>query len=178
MKSVTIKQGKHLSNQLTGIRIRKSTGMLSAIVVFTNSCRYYVGTDQADWNKLFGCSWGFFPIVDQYMMHHDSSRWAWRYNPNTRMIEVCPYYYINGQRNYPEIAGFDFYSVPIGKEIFFSICPNNGKVLYIARTDSDHVGYFHAADQKVEKLSGFTAPAYFGGNRPAPDLIEIKIDKK
>jgi len=178
MKSVIIKKGKHLSNQSTGIRLRKSTGMISAIVMFTNSCKYNVGSDQADWNKLFGCSWGFLPLGKQFMMHHESSRWAWRYNAVTRMIEVCPYYYINGRRNYPEVSGFDYYSVPIGVEIFFSISPSQDKVLYVAKSDLDHVGYFHAADHKVEKLNGFTAPPYFGGNVSAPETIEILIEKK
>ena len=62
-----------LLKKLLGIRICESRKM-SCEVSFTESCRYNVGKDQSDINKLFGFSVG--------MHHKNSVRVGWRYVPS------------------------------------------------------------------------------------------------
>ena len=68
-----------LLKKLLCIRICKSRKM-SCEVVFTESCRYNVGKDQSDINKLFGFSIG--------MHHKNSVRVGWRYVPSADLIEI------------------------------------------------------------------------------------------
>lgn len=189
MKNILIKQGKHMaSNQFTKIRSRWfGSGKLYAIVKFDDSCRYDIGDDQKDWNKLYGCSWGFNPLFKQFTMHENSSRWGWRYNKETDRIELAPYYYINGLRYYPEITGSEILSIELGEEIAIGIVPINQKECIYTYTHvysytdkyNDLIMYsptiLHRVEQKIPSIGGFLAPVYFGGNKPAPHDIKIEI---
>ena len=54
-------------------------------VKFYPSCRYNIGEDQSDINKLFGLSFGFH--------HNQSERIGWRYDRITDKIELLLYTY-------------------------------------------------------------------------------------
>ena len=151
-------------DQFTGIWSGKP---IERKVTFTDSCRYNVGTEQQDWNKLFGMSFGFFPLFKQFQMHENSARFGWRYNPSTDKIEVAPYLYTNGKREYAETLGIEVFSCEIGKEYTMSITPFASFVLYSINSTK------WALNQNIPSQKGFTAPLYFGGTCPAPHIIEV-----
>lgn len=160
-----ILKGTHICiDQFTGIWLGKP---IEKKILFTDSCRYNVGTEQKDWNKLFGMSFGFFPLVKQFQMHENSARFGWRYNPDTDRIEVAPYLYTDGKREYAETLGIDVFSCEIGAVCPMSITPFASFVLYTAGSSS------WALNQNIPSHKGFTAPLYFGGNAVAPHTIEV-----
>ena len=87
---VIIKKGRHMaSNQFKSIRFGLfGLGTLGAMVFFPKQARYLTAnpSNQPDWNKLFGCSWGFDPLIKQWEMHENSSRWVWRYDNNSGLF--------------------------------------------------------------------------------------------
>lgn len=167
MKAIQINKGRQMAiNQFTWF----NSGPLFEAFIFTDSCRYLLpAEDQADWNKLFGASWGVFPIGKQFQMHENSSRWAWRYNPKTDLIELAPYYYSGGSRHYPENTGFDFVKVKIGEVVNLGIYPNKKAGV----CDYYGPGYVYTAKQEIPSEIGFLAPLFFGGNQPAPHKIIV-----
>ena len=174
MKLITIKKGKHLSNQLTGIHLMSSG--LKFEVMFTKDSKYLLkGKDQLDWNKLYGCSWGFFPLVKSYMMHHNSSRFGCRYNPELNWYEVTPYYYINGKRHFHK----NFIGVlKLNKVYTFEITPWFDKVVYTVTEKETGKSILHFESiEKVSKYHGFIAPGYFGGNKKAPKDVSYLFQR-
>jgi hypothetical protein len=190
-----IPKGWHIAiNQFTSISIGTYHGGIGAIVKFTDSCRYVTKDpqNQADWNKLFGQSWGFFPLIKQYQMHYNSSRFAWRYNIENDCIEVAAYYYVNGQRFY-ETNSDNILSIPADpkggfKEVYLGIVPlkMNNSVMYTYAFNFEmgsfgieftKSGIQKLAEyrQELPRLSGFFAPIYFGGDETAPHTIKIGI---
>lgn len=175
MKEVKIKKGRHLSNMLTKPLLRK-TEVLTAEVLFTESCRYEVQPqDQKDWNKLFGMSFGFCPLIKQYQMHYNSARFGWRYNTLKKVIEVTPYLYDNGKRLYAEILGMKPAELNIGQKYLMSIIPLNNEVTYEIVDMDDNVIFRETIHQAVPSLKGWQAPPYFGGNQKAPHDIIIGL---
>ena len=153
-------------NQFTGIWFDVP---LEKKVVFTDSCRYYIGEDQKDWNKLTGVSFGFTPLIKQFQMHENSARFGWRYDVQSDMIEVAPYLYTNGKREYAETLGLETFFCEIGKEYDLSITAYATYVMY-------NIGAKHwAIEQNIPAHRGFTAPIYFGGNKRAPHTIEVLL---
>lgn len=177
--NIKIKEGWHLSNQLVALpRFGLfNNGEVVCKVTFTDSCRYTLTDgDQEDWNKLScGASWGFFPLVKQYMAHENSSRWGWRYNPKTDKIEVTPYFYVNGERNYAETLGIKPIELEIGKKYELIIRPYKGYVAYTIRPKDEIILWCKRFDQNVPSTLGWNLPAYFGGTKPAPHRIEYEL---
>jgi hypothetical protein len=174
MRKITIKKGRHLSNQLTGIHLM-STGVRFE-VMFTEESKYILeGEDQYDWNKLYGISHGFFPLVKSYMMHYNSSRFGWRYNTDFNCYEVTPYYYINGERY--------FHNNVIGvldpnRVYICEITPWYDKVVYsITDKESGASILNFESPEKITSYHGFIAPAYFGGNMPAPKDVSYLFER-
>jgi hypothetical protein len=160
-----ILKGMHVSiDQFTGIWCGAP---VEKNFIFTESCRYDIGEDQKDWNKLFGMSFGFTPLVKQFQMHENSARFGWRYDIQSDMIEVAPYLYTNGKREYAETLNLGTFFCEIGKEYNMFITAYATYVLYTV--DSKH----WVLEQNIPAHRGFTAPIYFGGNKPAPHTIEI-----
>ena len=174
---VIIKEGKHLSNQITLPRLGLwNTGEVICKVKFTSESKYIIGgEDQLDWNKLSaGASWGYFPLVKQYQMHFNSSRWGWRYNPNTDKIEITPYFYNEGVRNYAETLGIAPIELDIDVEYELTIKPYSSFVNYIVKKDGKVI-YKGGFDQSIPSVRGFLAIAYFGGTQPAPHDISYEL---
>jgi hypothetical protein len=147
-------------------------GYIEKNITFTDTCRYNIGDKQSSWNKLYGQSWGFFPLLTQFQQHFNSSRFGWRYNSLTDKIEITPYWYENSIRHYAETDNLEIASLEIGKEYNFSITAFKSVVIYKIKGVNK---WF--INQEVPSLKGWIAPLYFGGDKKAPHDIEILMDK-
>lgn len=171
MKKVTIHKGFHRPFTLIPAcfrnvsRVRKNEKqIISKSIIFTDSCRYILdGSDQHDWNKLFGICFGWRGI------HKNSARFVWRYNVATDRIDVATYYYIDGNREFEKVA-----SLPLDTEAKFEIERDGNHVSFYI--DDEFMDYNDAF--KTERcMLTFGCGLYFGGNRRAPQDIIIKIIK-
>lgn len=194
-KTVLIKKGNHMaSNQFTGFRVNVfGSPTYAAIVEFDESFKYTTDSpdNQKDWNKLLGVSWGFYPLIKQFQMHENSSRFGVRYNPETDCIEIAPYYYLNGSKFYAENSGLKIISLPFIKQtkkfqsVLLSIVPSKEhNIVHYAWTTvwEEHRGIvtlinprIQSVKQPVPSVNGFTAPMYFGGQETAKQDIRVKI---
>ncbi len=177
---VKIKAKCHISNQpLLLPRFGLKNGAVICKLKFTDSCRYNLdGGDQLDWNKLAaGASWGFFPLIKQSQAHENSSRWGWRFNPIIYKIEVTPYFYSDGIRNYAETLGINPIELDLNRDYVLSIVPGEGNVKYsVADVSSSSPPFFiESFEQNVPSIKGWLLPAYFGGTKPAPHEIEYEL---
>lgn len=127
--------------------------------IFTDSCKYHIGEDQGDWNKLFG-------ISDDINPHLNSYRIAWRYLIDEDMFELAPYYYING------VLRIHYERIKI---------PVNVKFATYIEFDSDlNEMIFNIDNKEVLRLRTIKPPAiykelglYFGGNRKAVKTMKF-----
>lgn len=134
---------------------------MSCDVSFGDNCRYDIGSDQSDINKLFGFSLG---------MHHENSlRVGWRYVPQKDLIEIVTYIYQNGVRlrekhldwlNFGQKGEYtieltdDYYAVfSVGKSVIVKDKIETKKKLYLS----------------------YPLSLYFGGNCTAPHDMNIDL---
>lgn len=134
---------------------------------FTSKSIYnFDNIDQFDWNKLCGISWNpFQPNQNALML-------GWRYRPDIKKFEVCPYINYNG-RNIPyelpeQILTFEIRDLGeffIDKEeISFRNCEQKGKVsIKVPPGVSGHW------------LTSFRVQPWFGGNNVAPNQVELNL---
>ncbi len=126
--------------------------------------------DQYDWNKLCGLSFHLFTN------HHDSFMIGWRYNLDTKRIELNRYQHRNGE-------------VVFDKQPFGTIHPQGGRVRGEARINYDRkqvrvsVFWHQPKNPSAEGHTGLeyrfdTMPKitreinlWFGGNEPAPKTM-------
>jgi hypothetical protein len=132
---------------------------------FTESCRYNLYTeDQYDWNKLYGVSFGIFGI------HKNSARFVWRYDLVTQKIEIGAYWYIDGYRNYYTLC-----SVEINDTINFKMTFLHDSIVFTVLDDLMPISkYVLYMNENILKKNRYECGIYFGGNRRAPQRIEIK----
>ena len=126
-------------------------------VQFTPSCRYDIGVEQSDINKLFGI--GYLPSH-----HRNSVRFGWRYDKASDMIEILAYWYKNGVREWRSLK-------------FIAIGARYPMVLM--RLGDIHELWIGAERHIVDVPSqqvGFLLRPYFGGNMTAPHDITINLD--
>lgn len=129
---------------------------------FTSSCRYRLDDgDQYDWNKLFGFFVGLFGI------HKNSARFVWRYNPNEDLIEIGVYWYLNGYRCWHKLA-----SLPLNKEYAFKISILKDSVVFTVLDDYVAINRYVLYMEDSSKTK-YKCGIYFGGNKRAPQRIEI-----
>lgn len=181
---VTIKKGKHLSNQISKPRFGLwNNGQVICKVKFTSDSKYIIGgEDQLDWNKLSaGASWGYFPLIKSYMAHWNSSRWGWRYNIDTDKIEVTPYFYSKGVRSYAETLGIKPIELGLNHEYLLCIVPyihpvtQEQVVSYSISTEFGFNLFDETYTQEVPSRSGWLLPAYFGGTKPTPKDLSYEL---
>lgn len=155
----TIKEGRHSAFPPTlGLFIDKQS--ITKTVSFDDSCRYTLADgDQEDVNKLFGI--GYF-----WSHHTDSARFGWRYNPSKDKIELLAYCYVNGERVINPITDLDFNK---DYNLTLNINPN----IYTFYLDNAlKTGVYKTHNKRF----GFPLGPYFGGNKPAPHKITIKLN--
>lgn len=148
-----IRKGTHKSWQCPELILNKD--IISYIVRFDDSCRYNIGKDQGDINKLFGIA--YFPHH-----HKNSVRIGWNYQPETNKIRLYAYWYINGVRGWHYM-----HSVKIGKYVFITIR------IHRPTHFIDIQGKKFLVDCKGS--FGYLLGPYFGGNQTAPHDINIEI---
>lgn len=127
-------------------------------VMFTPSCRYDVGEDQSDVNKLFGI--GYAPHH-----HYNSARFGWRYEKSSDMIEIMAYWYLDGKRHMQSIV-----FVAIGHTLHYAIRRCADHHLLMVRNNTYSVPV-------ARQMAGILLQAYFGGNKTAPHDIHINMTR-
>lgn len=155
---------------------------MSYTVTFLPSCRYDIGADQGDWNKLFGVgklSWRAFLELFIHLAkwikpnwfdwlkvphHKESYRTVWRYNIDLGKIEVGAYWYDDGIRHV-EIIG----SCRINELIELGLL----EILEMIHWKVN--GFSRVITPGKWPSIGYKLGAYFGGNRPAPHDIKIEM---
>ena len=154
---VTIRKGDHSHDRFPYVWINKKKMELD--VTFTESCRYDIGIDQGDHNKLFGI--GYSP---GHRMN--SIRFGWYYNPSMDCIVVTAYVYNNGQRFMCDMA-----NISIGEINRYSILIDGDKHVLNIEGKANMVVATNAS------AFSYMLHPYFGGNQPAPHDIRIKMTR-
>lgn len=154
----TVKKNKHRFSPLQiGLFPR-----LERDVRFDFSCRYNVGKDQTDTNKLFGV--GYFPGH-----HRHSARFGWEYDPVSDKILVSAYVYSLGERIDRPMA-----LIPMGKQVRMTITPYEDGYAFLIY---DGVFTYHETVLCVRPAIkiGYRLGAYFGGTSAATHEMKIEI---
>lgn len=138
-----------------------ATDIISKMVCFDFNCKYDIGNDQSDINKLFGL--GFFPH------HHSiSGRIGWRWNIVTQKVELFGYVYNRGKRETKYLT-----SVRLGEKFRATITLEGiGYGFIIQRNGIPPV---HEFVEGQTFFIGYKLGAYFGGNRKAPHKMNVWI---
>ena len=160
----TIRKGKHFSNHwfyklFSSVNIddRKSY-----YITFKDTAIYTDETpDRFDVNKLFGFSIG--------LHHKNSYRFGWNCLENK--IHIYAYCYVNGERVIKDICVVD-----TNAEYKFIIKLNKGKCIFSV-IDSTYKLNLSIIDIPTKKVFGYELWPYFGGNKTAPQKIDIELIK-
>lgn len=147
-----IKAGSHAPMRLPKILVEEKN--LAYKITFTESCRYDVGEDQSDINKLFGI--GYFPFH-----HYNSVRIGWNYNIDKDQIELWAYWYKQGKRNWEWLD-----SIKIMQPSYMEIEIKSN--YHIIRTKNSLFSVPVGGE-----CIGYLLRPYFGGNEAAPHDIRI-----
>lgn len=131
---------------------------------FTESCKYILDKgDQHDWNKLFGCSFGLFSV------HKNSARFVWRYNPQTDKIEIATYCYIDDERYWNIL-----YAVDVNTVMTYKISVLRDSVVFTILDDLVPIAKYNMHfNMNLKEAPKYECGIYFGGNRRAPQKIQI-----
>jgi hypothetical protein len=152
----TIKAGNHYSGFHFRPHLTKHKAAFYAM--FTPSCRYDIGPDQSDANKLFGFTLGLSSSV----------RWAWKNRAGTDKIILVPYVHEDGKVVRPEGR----VEIEIGEEIHLTIIrTSDTRVRFLA--NGSPVA-FHDFREKKPYWGRCQYP-YFGGNQTAPHDMMISL---
>ena len=134
---------------------------------FTQNSAYDLhNVDQYDWNKLTGISFTFWHPDDNAIMI------AWRYNVDTQMFEIGPYYNMDFARIMP--TDDEIISVPVGEKFTF-----NADYQGITLQYGDTVVYKPIPEGlHPNQLSAFRINSWFGGTSRAPRTISYYMQLK
>lgn len=122
--------------------------------------------DQYDWNKLTGISFTFWHPDDNAIMI------AWRYNVDTQMFEIGPYYNMDFARITP--TDDEIISVPMGATFTFDADYNGITLQY-----GDTVVYKPIPEGlHPNQLSAFRINSWFGGTSLPPKTISYYMRLK
>jgi len=182
---MVIRKGKHYASRNLLPAFRIGTRVDRRRVMFPPSCRYDIGKDQTDVNKLYGVAYVSFAaiifVLKSYLSaianrdlklvkslhHYNSVRFGWWYNPIIDKIEFYSYCYNKGERSYEHLA-----SIPFSMYVDCVINPLDDyrhELKLFKET-----GYLASMSVQVETswLSYELGP-YFGGDIPAPHDFQI-----
>jgi len=125
-------------------------------VEFDKSCKYNIGIEQLDWNKLVG-------VTNHLNPRKDSIRIAWRYYNG--VIQLASYREENNKFTYLRLGEVKFGEKAI-VELFFS---NN---FVRATVNGKCTTYLFKKKKWMWRLN-----PYFGGNMSAPHTMSLKLTK-
>jgi hypothetical protein len=124
--------------------------------------------DQWDYNKLTGFT--FTPTNPL----NTTAMVGWRYNPNTRVFELVPYWHIHKTRLFDEKR---FVTALHDEDIHITMIPNfeKNEVTIIIKTQNGVL----TDTQKFKKLAqrGSIIQPYFGGTSSAPNDMHLYCEK-
>lgn len=158
-----IKKGRHYSS---GINVGVSVDSIFKYAVkFENNCIYHIdGNDRYDINKLFGYS------TDIY--HHIGSvRFGWRCL-NNETIEILSYTYDDGKRLDSKVLC----EVYPGENFTCILDIKNDKCEYTVINSKGKYTHTDFLSKKSYKLKYKLFP-YFGGDKCAPHMMNINLEK-
>ncbi len=154
----TIEKGKQFCNN--NLYVTTSYSELKFIAKFDSSAVYTTADrdNQDDINKLYGFS-------DNNTVHHQfSARFGWRWSNNA--LRLFGYIYNNGENESKELG-----TVAIGKENDCAIIVTATAYQFLLNGKTDSL----PRKSKTLKAEGYKLYPYFGGDEPAPHLINIFI---
>ena len=152
---VTIKKGNHYSGFRFSPHLRKHD--LYGYVQFAPSCRYDIGQDQSDWNKLTGFTLG---------CASNSVRIGWRWNGEH--VELGAYIHENGKR---VVTPFKV-KCDLNVDIRIGIVRLSDTEFLFHVDEKDYLYTF----KKKRPYWGWMMHPYFGGNRSAPHDVTLYLN--
>jgi hypothetical protein len=140
---------------------------VAGTATFTQNSVYDLGTvDQYDWNKLTGISFTLLHPDDNAIMI------AWRYNVDTQMFEIGPYYNVGFGMVMP--TDDEIISVPVGQTFSF-----NADYSGITLQYGDTTVYKPIPEGlHPNQLSAFRILSWFGGTSVAPKNVSYYMKLK
>lgn len=163
-----IKKGKHRARWWwLSLSLWHNKTLIRRKVIFKSTAVYDLNSkDQEDTNKLFGI--GYFPYH-----HKESARVGWRYDWFKKKFILSAYCYVNGDR-----VMHDFCECYANKklEVIILISPVSYEFLAYDHDTNISLGSITIPHWNRKKWS-YPLGLYFGGNKPAPDNIQIEIEK-
>jgi len=163
------KKGKHRASPLYWLRwwpVLLWPAVIQRKVQFDFSTKYDFGdADQADVNKLFGIQSG--------LNKKNRIRFGWRYDPGINKFIL--FSYINNSN------GFSFEKICecVANHSYLCVLENGLKAFYftVYNEKLEKIGQAQA-DKKRKVSIAFLLGPFFGGNRPAPHDMTLKLSKK
>jgi len=131
---------------------------------FDSSVRYATSDpqNQWDWNKVMGFT--------TYLIHKNSIRLGWRYDPTTDLVELGYYGYLARQRSSKQLA-----EIPIGEWADVELGMDDER-MYV---EVDGVRHEESGDMDLPSWLpiGTVAlvTAYFGGDEKSPQSIRVEV---
>jgi hypothetical protein len=124
--------------------------------------------DQWDLNKLVGISFHYFnPHINTAMV-------GWRHNPEKHLIELVPYWHLDGKRYFRET---DFVEI-LPNETFDVTIISDKKQKQVTTIIKTQKGIFSETKtiRKIGKRVVLINP-YFGGTSPAPCIMTVFCER-
>ena len=132
-------------------------------ITFGYGCNYYLsGEDAEDTNKLFGMSYTLSP-------HKESVRFGWLYKDGR--IQINAYLYRIGFRTIEKLC-----DVPLGLMYEYSIIVNSGFYSFKVKNPANGM-VLSQQDFNFTHTKKWSYPLnfFFGGNKSAPNTMEIEM---
>lgn len=172
MRTYQVKQGGHFSSPRL-FAFKRGPQKITWEVIMGDDCNYIikdgeqVSVDQLDWNKLCGAYFNLFSTL------HNTAMIAWRYSIENDLIELSPYYHVEGSRDmFPPM-------MTVKRQEPFTVILKvdweNKKYIWEMKKAGSEVTH-EMPFQHQHKLCGFIN-FYFGGNRTAPQQVSCQMSR-
>lgn len=163
MQAYTIERGNQLSSPRTPKFLLRT---VSGKGYFTLADYELDNGDQKDWNKLTGIS--FNPLIP----NRNAAMIGWRWNPKTDKIELSAYFNVNGDKFYADKDNYPIISISLSETFNFIVDYKS----VIVWTDSQQFNVPLPTNLRTPYLTSFRIQPYFGGNRSAPQKIQVFLN--